>query len=120
MKVITGYIALICFVLLAVKYPLRKLGMNRANGFLMKLHEAASALLLIAAVAHCILALPVLGGSVPALFLNGAAALVLLVWIIAACHMMKDVKKRMNWHRWLSLAAAVAITAHVAAYWIYL
>ena len=108
MRLVTGYICLVCFVLLAVKYPLRKLGLHKLNAALMKIHEHASGLLFIAAIAHIVLVFPVA-------LSRGAA---LLFWLVAACHMMKDVKKRMNWHRWLSLASCLAIIAHVALYWI--
>lgn len=118
LRVITGSISLVCFVLLAVKYPLRKLGLHKLNGALMKLHEAASGILCLSGIAHIILVFPVLSGRGVALPLIGGAAFLLLLWIIAACHMMKDLKKRMDWHRWLSLAAFTAIAAHVAAYWL--
>lgn len=117
MRLITGYLCLACFVLLAVKYPLRKLGLYKLNAGLMKIHEAASGLLFLCAIAHIILAISVLGQRTLALPLFGAAAFALLVWLVAACHMMKDVKRRMDWHRWLSLASFAAIAAHMAAYW---
>ena len=39
---VLGFVSLICFLALVVKYPLRKLKFYRANAFMMKLHEAAS------------------------------------------------------------------------------
>lgn len=118
MRIVTGYICLACFVLLAVKYPLRKLGLHKLNAALMKIHEHASALLFICAIVHAILVFPTLGRHNAALPVFGAGSFALLVWLVAACHMMKDIKKRMDWHRWLSLASFAAIAAHVAVYWV--
>ena len=41
MSLLFGYLTLACFILLAVKYPLRIAGAHKANALLMKLHEAA-------------------------------------------------------------------------------
>lgn len=118
MKLVTGYICLVCFVLLAVKYPLRKLGLHKLNAALMKIHEAASGLLFLAAIVHIILVFHVALSNGSALPIFGALSFALLIWLVAACHMMKDVKKRMSWHRWLSLVSCLAIAAHVAVYWL--
>lgn len=116
MKLVTGYICLACFILLSVKYLLRKFGLHKLNAALMKIHEHASGLLFLAAIAHIILVFPTALNKSAALPLLGAVSFALLFWLVAACHMMKDVKKRMQWHRWLSLASCLAIAAHVAAY----
>lgn len=42
MSLLFGYLTLACFILLAVKYPLRIAEQHKANALLMKLHEAAS------------------------------------------------------------------------------
>ena len=42
MSLLFGYLTLACFILLAVKYPLRIAEAHKANALLMKLHEAAS------------------------------------------------------------------------------
>lgn len=118
MKLVTGYICLVCFILLAVKYPLRKLGLHKLNAELMKIHEAASGLLFLAAIVHIIFVFPVALAKGTALPVLGALSFALLIWLVAACHMMKDVKKRMQWHRWLSLASCFTIAVHVALYWI--
>lgn len=118
MRLVTGYICLVCFILLAVKYPLRKLGLHKINAALMKIHEHASGLLFIAAIVHIILAFSVALSKGAALPILGGVSFALLFWLVAACHMMKDVKKRMEWHRWLSLASCLTIAAHVVVYWI--
>ena len=49
---ITGAASAACFVPLVVKYPLRKLNMHKANAYLMKLHEGASAGFLLFGAVH--------------------------------------------------------------------
>ena len=53
MRIVLGLLSLVCFLLLAVKYPLRKLGLHKLNGSLMKLHEPASAGLMLAGLVVC-------------------------------------------------------------------
>ena len=52
MSLLFGYLTLACFILLAVKYPLRIAGAHKANALLMKLHEAASGGFLLFALLH--------------------------------------------------------------------
>lgn len=116
MRLFTGYTALFCFVLLVVKYPLRKLHMYRANAFLMKLHEAASALLLLVGIVHMLLCIPALKNYGLLIGISGFSMLGMSFIIVAACHMTKDKVKKMSWHRWLSLAGVLIVAAHIAAY----
>ena len=118
MGLITGYINVLCFILLGVKYPLRRLRFHKVNAFFMKLHEGASGLLFISAIAHLVFVFKKLTLYPAAMWLAGCAAFALVFWIIAACHMMKDRAKRMDWHRWLSLALCIAIAVHMAMYFL--
>lgn len=118
MRIVTGYITLFCFLMLAVKYPLRKLGLTKANQFMMKLHEIASAALVLVGTAHLVMACLVFSQYSLLLTLSGITVYVLCFVIITACHLTKDVKVKMHWHRILSLAAAIAIAVHVTAYFV--
>ena len=117
MRIILGVITLVCFLLLAVKYPLRKLGLHKLNGALMKLHEPASAGLLLAGLVHLILCFRFFRQGSLLLPLSGLAVFVMCFVIIAACHMMKEPKQKMHWHRILSLITVILIAIHMAAYW---
>ena len=124
MRVILGLLTLICFLLLSVKYPLRKLGLHKLNGALMKLHEPASAGLLLAGLVlldsdlvHLILCVRLFGQRGLLLLLSGLGVFIMCFVIIAACHMMKEPKQKMRWHRILSLITAILIAIHMAAYW---
>lgn len=118
MRLFTGYTALICFALLAVKYPLRKLHLYKANAFLMKLHEPASALLLLVGIVHMFLGISALKDYGVIMGISGFSMLGMSFVIVAACHMTKDKVKKMNWHRWLSLAAALIVAVHISAYFL--
>ena len=117
MRIVLGLLALVCFLLLAVKSPSRKLGLHTLNGALMKLHEPASAVLLLAGLIHLILCLRLFGQRSLLLPLSGLAVFIMCFVIIAACHMMKEPKQKMRWHRILSLITVILIAIHMAAYW---
>ena len=117
MRIVLGLLALVCFLLLAVKYPLHKLGLHKLNGALMKLHEPASAGLLLGGLVHLILCFRLFGLGNLLLPLSGLAVFIMCFVIIAACHMMKEPKQKMRWHRILSLITAILIAIHMAAYW---
>ena len=94
MSLLFGYLTLACFILLAVKYPLRIAGAHKANALLMKLHEAASGGFLLFALIHVFFtfkALAIHGVWLPVM---GAAALLTGLVLIYACHMTKDIRKK--------------------------
>lgn len=117
MRIFTGIIALVCFLLLSVKYPLRKLGLHRPNAALMKCHEHASAGLLLAGLIHLILGIGRIKVQGALLVLSGIGVFVMSIVIIAACHMMKDPGQKMRWHRALSLVTALLTVLHITTFW---
>ena len=112
---VLGFISLICFLALVVKYPLRKLKFYRANAFTMKLHEAASLGVFLAGAAQMIKGIKNCGRNKFAAVVSGIAAYVADVIIIVACHMTKDVRKKMRDHRVLSLISCIALAVHILA-----
>ena len=107
-----GISSAICFIPLGAKYPLRKLGLNKANAFLMKYHEHASAGFFLLGTAHMAAELASKKGSA---FKNysGFTTLALTTWLIADCHMAKDPQKKMERHRWYSLGLAALLAVHI-------
>ena len=86
MSLLFGYLTLACFILLAVKYPLRIAGAHKANALLMKLHEAASGGFLLFALIHVFFtfkALAIHGVWLPVM---GAAALLTSLAYICMSH----------------------------------
>lgn len=118
MSLLFGYLTLACFILLAVKYPLRIAEAHKANALLMKLHEAASGGFLLFALIHVFFTFKALAIHGVWLPLMGAAALLTGLVLIYACHMTKDIRKKMCWHRWYSLALLMFIALHMVLYFI--
>ena len=88
--------------------------MHKLDAFFMKLHEAASSLFFVAAVAHMISGLREARKN-PIAALTGLAAFVISTVLIAACHMTKDAQKKMRWHRIYSLFLTLTVAGHVTA-----
>ena len=102
----SGYAAAAALSALLVKYPLRKLGMHKANAALMQAHEAASGAYFLAALLH--MATSPSGCKAA----SGAAAFAVSVVLIADCHMAKDQTSKMQRHRIYSAALAAAAALH--------
>lgn len=111
---VTGIIALVSLLALLIKYPLRRLGMDRLNAFFMKLHEAASGLFFVAAIAHMLSGLRRLREN-PFAVISGLAAFAVSVVLIADCHMAKDVQRKLRRHRIYSALLSAAALCHTAA-----
>ena len=118
MSLLFGYLTLACFILLAVKYPLRIAGAHKANALLMKLHEAASGLFFLAAIVHMITGFSLISANSAVLTIAGFAAFIISVVLITACHLTKDMKKKMYWHRWYSLLMTAAVIVHIVLAWV--
>jgi len=110
---ILGIISLVCFLMLVVKYPLRKLGLHKANAFMMKLHEAASLGLFLSALVQLVLGVKKYRKTRPFSVITGILAYLLDFTIITACHVTKDPVKKMRDHRILSLSATITTAVHV-------
>ena len=107
----TGYTAAASLAALMVKYPLRKLGLHKANAVMMQAHEAASGVYFLAALAH--MATAQKASRIKAL--SGFAAFAASVVLVADCHMAKEPKSKMQRHRAYSAVLAAAAAIHSAA-----
>ena len=104
----SGCTAAASLAALMVKYPLRKLGMHKANAVMMQAHEAASGAYFLAALAHMATAQKT--GRFKTL--SGFAAFAISVVLLADCHMAKDQQAKMQRHRIYSAALAAAAAIH--------
>ena len=107
----SGYAAAASLAALMVKYPLRRLGMSRANAVMMQAHEAASGAYFLAALAHMATAQKTSRFKA----LSGFAAFAVSVVLIADCHMAKEPKSKMQRHRAYSAVLAAAAAMHFSA-----
>ncbi len=108
-----GIIALVSLLALLVKYPLRRLGLHKLNAFFMRLHEAASGLFFVSAIAHMFAERRSFKRA-PFSALLGLASFVISVVLIADCHMAKDAAK-MRRHRIYSLLLTLTAACHAAS-----
>ena len=111
---VTGIAAFVSLLALLIKYPLRKLGLHKLNAFFMKLHEAASGLFFVSAAAHMISGLRTVRRN-PFAALTGLISFVVSIILIAACHITKDTRKKMLWHRIYSLILTLSVAAHTVS-----
>jgi len=109
---IVGYITLVCFILLVIKYPLRKLGLNKANAYLMKIHEPASCGVVLGGLFLFVKGLIKNKGKRPISIIFGIIAYVVDFVLITACHITKNPTKKMRDHRMFSLLASIFTFLH--------
>lgn len=60
MGIVTGYICLICLIILLAKFIARKLQLTKLNGLLMKVHKYAAGLFLLVGILHLLLVIKVM------------------------------------------------------------
>ena len=77
----------------------------------MELHEAASGLFFVSATVHMISSLRTVRRN-PFTALTGLISFAVSIILIAACHITKDTRKKMLWHRIYSLFLALSVAAH--------
>ncbi len=106
---VSGCTAAVSLAALMVKYPLRKLGMHKANAVMMQAHEAASGAYFLAALVHMATAQKT--SSFKAL--SGFAAFAISVVLIADCHMASDQQAKMQRHRAYSAALTLTTLSHI-------
>ena len=118
MGLVTGYISLLCFLLLAVKFIARKMRSVRWNSFLQRLHKPVSAVFMIACIIHLILTFPVWQTRTLSVMVSGSLGIVIAILLIYLCHTIKNDKRKIFWHRALAIVLLAAAVLHVVVYMI--
>lgn len=118
MGIVTGFLCIICFCVLAGKLLTRKCHFEKIDKMLLRLHKPASGILLVCVILHIAFVFPVIKNRSVCVNLSGVAIVILIVMLIALCHMMKHKKQRMRWHRIFTVIIAVGIIGHMMAYYI--
>lgn len=116
MGLITGYLCLICLILLLVKFVTRKCGFQKMNRTLAKIHKPVSYVFLVLMLVHLVLTLPVFKTRELSVFVSGFLMLGLCFLILILCHVQKKAKTRMFWHHILSLGMIIAVVVHIVVY----
>lgn len=117
MRLITGYLCLLCFVGLLAKAMTRKLHLKKADAVFMNLHKYISTAILVVCVIHIILVFPVLKARSIVFMLTGALTVVTMLLLIVLCHTITQ-NKRLNLriHRILTVVMLFSMIGHV---WVY-
>ena len=116
MGILTGYICLICFILLAVKFIIRKTKNQKLNQFFMKIHKPVSGIFLLTAVIHFVLVWKVLDTRDKMVTISGIVCLGMAILMVVLCHTMKNGKKKMFWHRVLTVVILLVVVLHIVTY----
>lgn len=116
MGIVTGYICLICFVLLAGKYVARKTNHQQINTFIKKIHKPVSGIFLLTCIIHFILVLKVLDTRSKMVIASGIISLGVAILLVLLCHITRDGKKKMFWHRMLTIVLLLVTIFHMVSY----
>jgi uncharacterized protein with FMN-binding domain len=116
MGIITGYFSLISFLLLVIKFIVRKMKNQKLNHIFKQLHKPVSCVFLLSCIIHFVLVIPVLKARNLLVTYSGLLSFGIAILLILFCHIIKDGKKKMFWHRTLAFALLVAVTCHVTVY----
>lgn len=116
MGIIFGFICLICFCVLSAKAITKKCHLEKADRLLMKFHKPISWLLIISCFLHMILVIPVIKNRSIFVIITGICSVFFMILLICLCHMIKDTKKKIWWHRVLTIIMAICIVSHIITY----
>lgn len=116
MGIITGYISVALFLLLCAKYITKRINRPSADALFCRIHKPASGLFLMFCILHIWFVIPVLDKRNIMVICSGIAIISMAVVLIVLCHRIKDMEKKMVWHRILSIIVLAALLIHIAVY----
>ncbi|BBF44858.1 FMN-binding domain-containing protein [Lachnospiraceae bacterium KM106-2] len=77
-----------------------------------------SGIFFLACIAHLLFAIPVLNARSIAVVSSGIFAFAVAILLITLCHVTKDKKKKMLWHRILSVVLLLVVGIHLVTYFV--
>ena len=110
MGIFFGILCLICFCLLSAKAVTAKLRLKKIDRALTIVHKPVSVFLIIMCFIHIIYVVPILINRNELVILSGIASVVFMILLICFCHIIKGRKKKLLWHRILTILMAISIT----------
>lgn len=118
MGILFGILCLICFVLLSAKAVTAKLHLKKMDIILMKFHKPVSAFLMIMCFVHILYVVPILQNRDVLVMISGIVNVVLMVFLICLCHVIKEKREKMLWHRILTVLMAIGIMIHITTLYV--
>lgn len=116
MGIISGYICFIFMVFLLAKFIAKRCHLTNVNAFFMKIHKYAAGGFLIAGVVHFIAVIKVIDTRDIIVVISGLVILVTGIVLMFVCHLMKNRKKELLFHRGFSLLMTVMLIVHIISY----
>lgn len=116
MGIISGILCLICFCLLSAKAATAKLHFKKMDKMLIKVHKPVSVFLIITCFVHIFYVVPILKNRNFLVVISGIVSVAFMVLLIFLCHSIKDIKKKILWHRILTILMAIGIIGHFTTY----
>lgn len=113
MGIVTGFLCLICFLLLLAKAITRVCHRKRADRFFMRMHKLICAVLLIGVCLHIVFVFPVLKNRNIFVILFGIATVLFMLLLIYLCHRIKNKKRSIYWHRVITGVIALCMVGHI-------
>lgn len=116
MGIVFGYLALVCFCMLAAKWIAKRCNLIKFDKVLTRIHKPVSLLLTVFCILHIVFVIPVLGNRNVLVNVSGVVAVIFMIVLVFSCHVLKQKDRRMKWHRILTILMAVCIVWHVVVY----
>ena len=118
MGIITGYICLILFILLILKFVTQRCHLRKANIFLMRIHKYVAFGFLAMSIIHLMLVFNVLDTRHFIITISGIGMIVFSIILIVVCHTIKVKRVEIKFHRFFSFVISVMLILHVVFYFI--
>lgn len=116
MGISTGVICLVCFLMLVAKAITHRCNWKKTDRVLMKCHKPICVLLIVSCFMHMIFVVPVLKNRSAFVIITGIVSFFVVISLICLCHIIKEKKKKMWWHRFLAIIMAICIGGHIVTY----
>lgn len=116
MGIFSGILCLICFCLLSAKAATAKLQFKKMDKMLIKVHKPVSVFLIIICFLHIFFVFPILKNRNLLVMISGISSIAFMVLLICLCHIIKDRKKKILWHRIFTILMAIGIIVHLTTY----
>lgn len=113
MGIFTGYISLVLLLLLLTKFLARKFKWDRINNALMKWHKYIAFSFLAISIIHLFLVLDVFEGRDVHIYFSGIVILVAGILLTITCHVVKNRRIEMKFHRFFSIVMALMTIVHI-------
>lgn len=109
---IMGICSALFFVIICLKYPVRKLKLQKLNKILSKIHLPVVLLLLITSVLHIIMVFPLLNARPVYVIISGSFGILSFFISMIKGLIIRKSKKQLSLHRSFMLIACIFITIH--------